>query len=49
LIHEKNSRDCFGVDNVIATPATVVVLNQMVGKTAERTLPGDAEAGIKVD
>ena len=49
LIHEKNSGDCFGVNNVIAAPATLVVFNQMVGKTAECTLPGDAEARMKVD
>src|SRR5207245_9478576 len=42
-VGEKDSRDCVGIDDMISAPAPGVVLDQRIGKTSDRALPGNAK------
>src|SRR2546425_10775524 len=47
-IGEKDSRDCVRIDDVISAPAPDIVLDQRIGETSDRALPGNAKPRTEI-
>src|SRR5439155_22545329 len=48
-IHEENTGHRFGINDVIAAPAALIVLQQRIGKVAKRRVPLHPVSGSEVD
>src|SRR6476620_6211413 len=47
-VHEQNSRNRFGIDDVVSTPFALIVFDQRLLKPSDSALPRDTKPGPKV-